>query len=104
MFASEVEANDFYKKVSKRGKYLRGEFRSSYGVSDIRLIPIWSFVAAAKPAEKAAAAKSPEKKKRSRFNNLFKIDKSAISAPVRRQARHIEDKKSGTDLAFWPAP
>ena len=26
VFASEVEANDFYKKVSKRGKYLKGEY------------------------------------------------------------------------------
>ena len=25
VFASEVEANDFYKKVSKRGKYLKGQ-------------------------------------------------------------------------------
>jgi len=29
VFASEVEANDFYKKVSKRGKYLKGESPTS---------------------------------------------------------------------------
>lgn len=40
VFASEVEANDFYKKVSKRGKYLRGEFRSCRLASNIRLISI----------------------------------------------------------------
>ncbi|KAH8090702.1 hypothetical protein HD553DRAFT_330360 [Filobasidium floriforme] len=87
VFASEVEANDFYKKVSKRGKYLR---------------------AAAKPAEKAAAAKSPEKKKRSRFNNLFKIDKSAISAPKSESFQHVahmgyDNEKGFTSVGVDPS-
>lgn len=80
MFASESEANDFYKKVANRGKYSKGEPPRTLVRDEMLMSSRHSSVAAAKPAAVFASPASTDKKKKKSKGG--KIDKSLISGPV----------------------